>query len=144
VQDCCQTWTSEDGIHNTGFSDLEMAEMVRMRCRELCSFSSNKVIDSLMRSLFCSFVPNFQGEPEKADNAVAREHRGSRRVCGGAANDLCIAPRLSMIRKLKSGQLRLYSRKKDEATGKRKNLGTFDELEKAKKHEREVQYFKSH
>ena len=47
-----------------------------------------------------------------------------------------------MIRKLKSGQYRLYSRKRDEATGKRKNLGTFDTRAAAEKHEREVQYFK--
>lgn len=50
----------------------------------------------------------------------------------------------SMIRKLKSGQYRLYSRKKDESTGKRRNLGTFSTLEQAKQHEREVQYFKRH
>jgi hypothetical protein len=49
-----------------------------------------------------------------------------------------------MIRKLKSGQFRLYSRKKDAATGKRRNLGTFSSLEQAKQHEREVQYFKRH
>jgi hypothetical protein len=49
-----------------------------------------------------------------------------------------------MIRKLKSGQFRLYSRKKDAATGKRRNLGTFKTLEQAKQHEREVQYFKRH
>ena len=49
-----------------------------------------------------------------------------------------------MIRKLKSGEFRLYSRKKDAATGKRRNLGTFSTLEKAKQHEREVQYFKRH
>jgi hypothetical protein len=47
-----------------------------------------------------------------------------------------------MIRKLKSGKYRLYSRKKDPKTGKRRNLGTFDTLTAAKKHEREVQYFK--
>ncbi|MFY9825012.1 MAG: hypothetical protein WAM82_26780 [Thermoanaerobaculia bacterium] len=47
-----------------------------------------------------------------------------------------------MIRKLKSGEYRLYSRKKDEKTGKRKNLGTFNSLEAAKQHEREVQFFK--
>lgn len=47
-----------------------------------------------------------------------------------------------MIRKLKSGEYRLYSRKKDAKTNKRKNLGTFDTLEAAKKHEQEVQYFK--
>ena len=46
-----------------------------------------------------------------------------------------------MIRKLKSGQYRLYSRKKDR-NGKRKNLGTFKSLAAAKKHERAVQFFK--
>jgi hypothetical protein len=50
----------------------------------------------------------------------------------------------NMIRKLQSGQFRLYSRKKDAVTGKRRNLGTFSSLEKAKQHEREVQYFKRH
>ena len=49
-----------------------------------------------------------------------------------------------MIRKLASGQYRLYSRKIDPKTGKRRNLGTFDSLEAAKKHERAVQYFKRH
>jgi hypothetical protein len=47
-----------------------------------------------------------------------------------------------MIRKLKSGKYRLYSRKKDPKTGKRRNLGTFDTLATAKKHERAVQFFK--
>ena len=49
-----------------------------------------------------------------------------------------------MIRKLKSGGYRLYSRKLDPKTGKRRNLGTFKSLAAAKKHEREIQYFKSH
>ena len=48
----------------------------------------------------------------------------------------------AMIRKLKSGKYRLYSRKKDSRTGKRKNLGTFKSKAAAKKHERAVQYFK--
>lgn len=47
-----------------------------------------------------------------------------------------------MIRKLASGQYRLYSRKKDPKTGKRKNLGTFRSLAAAKRHERAVQFFK--
>lgn len=47
-----------------------------------------------------------------------------------------------MIRKLKSGQYRLYSRKKDPRTGKARNLGTFDTREAAERHERAVQYFK--
>lgn len=47
-----------------------------------------------------------------------------------------------MIRKLKSGEYRLYARKVDPKTNKRKNLGTFKSREAAEKHEREVQYFK--
>ena len=47
-----------------------------------------------------------------------------------------------MIRKLKSGKWRLYSRKVDPKTGKRRNLGTFESKKAALKHEREVQYFK--
>ena len=46
-----------------------------------------------------------------------------------------------MIRKLKSGKYRLYSKKKDPKTGKRKNLGTFNTRAAAEKHERAVQYF---
>ena len=57
-----------------------------------------------------------------------------RKICGGIA----------MIRKLKSGEYRLYSKKKDPKTGKRRNLGTFDSREAAEKHERDVQYFKRH
>ena len=47
-----------------------------------------------------------------------------------------------MIRKLKSGGYRLYSRKKDPKTGKRRNLGTFRTQSEALQHEREVQFFK--
>jgi len=46
-----------------------------------------------------------------------------------------------MIRKLESGQYRLYSRKKNPKTGRRRNLGTFATRAAAIKHEREVQYF---
>jgi hypothetical protein len=49
-----------------------------------------------------------------------------------------------MIRKLKSGEYRLYSRKKNPKTGKRRNLGTFKSLAAAKQHERAVQFFKRH
>lgn len=49
-----------------------------------------------------------------------------------------------MIRKLSSGQYRLYSRKVDPKTGKRRNLGTFKSRTAAQKHERAVQYFKRH
>jgi hypothetical protein len=49
-----------------------------------------------------------------------------------------------MIRKLLSGKYRLYSRKINPKTGKRRNLGTFDTRAEAEKHERAVQYFKRH
>jgi hypothetical protein len=47
-----------------------------------------------------------------------------------------------MIRKLLSGKFRLYSRKIDPKTGKRRNLGTFASRAAAEKHEREIQYFR--
>ena len=47
-----------------------------------------------------------------------------------------------MIRKLKSGEYRLYSRKQNPKTGRRRNLGTFKSRKAAEQHERAVQYFK--
>ena len=47
-----------------------------------------------------------------------------------------------MIRKLKDGRFRLYSRKVDPKTGKRRNLGTFATRKEAEQHERAVQFFK--
>ncbi len=49
-----------------------------------------------------------------------------------------------MIRRLANGQFRVYSRKLDPETNKRRNLGTFTSRAAAEKHEREVQYFKRH
>jgi hypothetical protein len=54
------------------------------------------------------------------------------------------APLAVMIRKLSTGQYRLYSRKKNPRTGKRRNLGTFATLAAARAHERAVQFFKRH
>ena len=49
-----------------------------------------------------------------------------------------------MIRKLGSGKYRLYSRKVNPRTGRRRNLGTFTSRQAAEQHERAVQYFKRH
>jgi hypothetical protein len=49
-----------------------------------------------------------------------------------------------MIRKLKNGQYRLYSRKPNARTGRRRNLGTFRTRAAALRHERAIQYFKRH
>ena len=48
-----------------------------------------------------------------------------------------------MIRKLTSGEYRIYSIKLNEKTGKRRNLGTFKTINEAKNHERQIEYFKS-
>ena len=76
-----------------------------------------------------------QALPEVMPDTAAVEWQRSSR---------CQASILNMIRKLKSGEYRLYSRKKNPSTGKRRNLGTFSTLDKAKQHERDVQYFKKH
>ena len=47
-----------------------------------------------------------------------------------------------MIRHLPSGEYRLYSRKKNPRTGRRRNLGTFKTRAAAERHERAVQFFK--
>jgi hypothetical protein len=49
-----------------------------------------------------------------------------------------------VIRKLKTGEYRLYSRTRNPKTGKRRNLGTFKTRQAALRHERAVQYFKRH
>ena len=49
-----------------------------------------------------------------------------------------------MVRKLKTGKYRLYSRKLNPRTGKRRNLGTFASRKAAEQHERDIQYFKRH
>ena len=68
-----------------------------------------------------------------------------RRYIGNPGGGAVILNREAMmIRKLASGEYRLYSKKKNPKTGKRRNLGTFKSREAAKKHERAVQYFKRH
>ena len=57
---------------------------------------------------------------------------------------LTAAGRRPMIRKLSRGKYRLYSRKINPKTGKRRNLGTFDSRKAAEQHERDIQYFKRH
>jgi hypothetical protein len=64
---------------------------------------------------------------------------GARRL-----NLSAVAKEQMMIRKLKSGEYRLYSRKKDPKSGKRRNLGTFSSRTAAERHERAIQYFKRH
>jgi hypothetical protein len=69
-----------------------------------------------------------------------QDRRGAIRAAAGKRS----AQEAMMIRKLKSGKYRLYSRKLNPKNGRRRNLGTFATRGAAVKHEREVQYFKRH
>ena len=62
--------------------------------------------------------------------------------CGLAPDAYLLIQRFELIRKLSSGKYRLYSRKKDPKTGRRRNLGTFRSRAAAERHERAVQFFK--
>ena len=80
-------------------------------------------------------VSHFHPRPELAADSHS-ERNASMPVCGPR-----IAQFIIMIRKLKTGEFRLYSRKKDK-NGRRGNMGTFSTREAAAKHEREAQFFK--
>lgn len=70
------------------------------------------------------------------------ERRKESAKCDSPGRKYSVPGPQSMIRKLKSGQYRLYSRKKNAKTGKRRNLGTFSTREAAEQHERDIQFFK--
>jgi hypothetical protein len=76
--------------------------------------------------------------------AGRRGARGNGNIesCRSLNGRMFLATRPAMIRKLKSGHYRLYSRKKNPKTGRRRNLGTFASRKAAEKHERAVQFFK--
>ena len=76
------------------------------------------------------------GKRGRFQDASERQAPSQRYTCAThwKAND--------MIRRLKTGEYRLYSRKKNPKTGKRRNLGTFSTRQAAEKHERAVQFFK--
>jgi uncharacterized low-complexity protein len=77
--------------------------------------------------------------------AQGRRHEGQRGIARGRPEGGRDAEGgVGMIRKLASGQYRLFSRKKDPRTGKRRNLGTFATRAAAERHERAVQFFKRH
>jgi len=82
-------------------------------------------------------------DSESQDGGKAEVHKPIKAGTGARANRFGIKEAV-MIRKLASGKYRLYSRKKNPKTGKRRNLGTFNSRSAAEKHEREVQYFKRH
>ena len=74
-------------------------------------------------------------------------HDGESAPAGDVRHIFCLnvlRRKAVMIRKLKTGEYRLYSKKKDPKTGKRRNLGTFKSRAAAERHERDVQFFKRH
>ncbi len=82
--------------------------------------------------------PGDRPDGRAVERAVDRSPWGPARVASGPMRSYLG----DMIRKLPSGEYRLYSRKKNPRTGKRRNLGTFRTLAAARRHERAVQFFK--
>jgi hypothetical protein len=80
---------------------------------------------------------------KRQDGGETEVHGVIKAGTGCRANRFAVKEK-AMIRKLASGKYRLYSRKTNPKTGKRRNLGTFNSRAAAEKHEREVQYFKRH
>jgi hypothetical protein len=74
------------------------------------------------------------------DTPSPQSHNDVRPAAASTGVAACSTP--GMIRKLPNGKFRLYSRKVDARTGRRRNLGTFASRAAAEKHERAVQYFK--
>jgi hypothetical protein len=85
---------------------------------------------------------NFTGDLKKAAQLAHREKRLKRGRHELEQKLIRWGEDLRMIRKLKTGQYRLYSRKKDPKTGRRRNLGTFNTRKAAEAHERAVQFYK--
>jgi hypothetical protein len=83
-------------------------------------------------------------DDERQGGSKTERHVAIKAGTGSRANRFGFNKEKAMIRKLASGKYRLYSRKKNPKTGKRRNLGTFNSRSAAEKHEREVQYFKRH
>jgi hypothetical protein len=81
-----------------------------------------------------------------AASACKEDAAGESRPCTlpGTVDARSTRGRLAMIRKLKTGEYRLYSRKKNPKTGRRRNLGTFGTRAAAERHEHAVQFFKRH
>jgi hypothetical protein len=83
-------------------------------------------------SIILSFNIDDRSKCPRRPDKICRNFRRLRRATGENP----------MIRKLSSGGYRIYSRKVDPKTGRRRNLGTFKSRVAAQKHEREIQYFK--
>ena len=87
-------------------------------------------------------TPSWGGSSSGSRGTRVASGRGSNVPPSRRAQYLPEPSELKMIRRLKSGEYRLYSRKKDPRTGRRRNLGTFSTKAKALAHERAVQFFK--
>jgi hypothetical protein len=95
---------------------------------------------------FTVFLPLGSQEQDGGQHKADAQQHHVRIEAGTPPGAMCFGLRKgeTMIRKLASGEYRLYSAKTDPKTGKRRNLGTFPTRKAAEKHEREVQYFKRH
>jgi hypothetical protein len=100
----------------------------------LQAFVSTSAATSAGRQLRIFFRMDVMDAPEDGPASLTTQGRSNFRAPERKESE--------MIRKLKSGEYRLYSRKKNPKTGKRRNLGTFKTRAAAEKHEKAVQFFK--
>ena len=83
-------------------------------------------------------MKNTKGARRRSDPSCRQQHTGPT-IAGILGREFWTS---AMIRKLASGKYRLYSRKKNPKTGRRRNLGTFATRAAAVRHEQAVQFFK--
>jgi hypothetical protein len=114
------------------------------RCEEHVTRRNFFRLPSPLEWNVCSELPYFFRRPTGLLRS-AQFHQSSTKIrenMSQLTRHWCLSCiQFTMIRKLKTGEYRLYSRKRDKQ-GKRKNLGTFSSREQAEKHERQVQFFK--
>jgi len=102
------------------------------------------MISAISTALSSDVMGSFIAGMRPAVRSFAGPSRGNARLRSQLRTKVRRTQGYPMIRKLQSGEYRLYSRKVNPKTGKRRNLGTFKSRAAAEKHERAVQYFKRH
>ena len=133
----------QPGLQNTGIGKSMLAEAERIAREEWKLPSMRMTVIDIRAELIAwyerrgySLTTNFEPFPYDDPKFGLPKVKGLKFVL--------LRKETAMIRKLKSGEYRLYSRKKDPDTGKRRNLGTFKTRKAAEKHEQDVQYFQRH
>lgn len=139
-----------DGIEVIGAVPHELQTPAVFSAGRMADAEQAEAAEALLRYLASpEVVPVLRHSGLEPQNAAPASLRPALRgfekdLSGHGSLESSQAGGATMIRKLASGEYRLYSRKVNPKTGKRRNLGTFKSRAAAEKHERDVQYFKRH